>query len=120
MRYLADPQSSNRLMEGQMILNHQTVGSISPLERKEIEMKVGDKVRATYNPKYEKEYLPPANIEREKYSGRLGRIIAEGHGHGLCYEVRFYLDNGSAWYEPDELESFVTPSTKIFNRFDFE
>ena len=71
-----------------------------------VDLKVGDRVKVTHRPEYDREYPHDTVIARRANSGRSGTITDCSNERGLCFEVD--TQSGKrAWFEPDEL----TPET---------
>jgi len=63
--------------------------------KQHIDVQVANKIE-------QRDYTDEGQVERLKYVGRCGYIIASHDSHGLCYDIQF--STGIATYDPDELE----------------
>ena len=65
---------------------------------------LNEKVRIVDNIS-KRDYTDEGHVQRLKFVGKSGIVIAEHNSHGLCYDVQF--GNKIATYDPDEI--ILTP-----------
>jgi hypothetical protein len=55
-----------------------------------------------------RDYTDEGHVQRLKFVGKSGIVVAEHNSHGKCYDVAFgFLKNKIATFDPDEL--ILTP-----------